>query len=173
MKLLWGLLFSTSLSLATITLPENFKAKFIQTVTTPKKKIIKYNGKVLFSHKVFFKWVYMKPTQKEVCTNGKEILVVDHDLEQVSAFYIQKGLNIAKVLGKAMPYKDDIYIAQFDGKKYTIQLSKSKKLQSIAYYDDLDNKVQILFTQMQYGKDILPKKSMQCNYPASYDVIRG
>ena len=173
MKLFFGLMIIPSLVLASINLPENFSADFTQMITNTKGKVITYGGEVRFSDKKLFKWRYLKPTKKEVCTDGKELLVVDHDLEQVSAFYIDKGLDITKVLTQAKHYKDHIYLAQFDGKKYTIQLSDTEELQSVAYFDNMDNKVQILFTQMKYSKGRLPSKIMQCNYPADYDVIRG
>jgi len=173
MKLLFGLMIVSSMALSSINLPENFSANFTQMITNTKGKVITYGGEVRFSDKKLFKWRYVKPTKKEVCTDGKELLVVDHDLEQVSAFYMSKGLDIAKVLTQAKHYKDHIYLAQFDGKKYTIQLSNTEELQSVAYFDNLDNKVQILFTQMKYSKGKLPSKIMQCNYPADYDVIRG
>jgi len=156
-----------------LTLPQNFTADFTQTITNPKKKVIHYKGNVRFSNERLLKWSYINPTKKEVCTNGAELTIVDHDLEQVSAFYIDKGLDITKVLTQAKHYKDHIYLAQFDGKKYTIQLSDTEELQSVAYFDNMDNKVQILFTQMKYSKGRLPSKIMQCNYPADYDVIRG
>jgi outer membrane lipoprotein carrier protein len=173
MKLLLGFMIVSSMALANINLPDNFSADFTQMITNTKGKVITYSGEVRFSDKKLFKWSYLKPTKKEVCTDGKELLVVDHDLEQVSAFYISKGLDIAKVLTQAKHYKDHIYLAEFDGKKYTIQLSDTGELQSIAYFDNLDNKVQILFIQMKYAKGKLPSKMMQCNYPVDYDVIRG
>ncbi len=173
MKLLLGMIVVSSMALSNINLPDNFIADFTQMITNPKKKVLTYSGKVRFSDKKLFKWSYLEPTKKEVCTDGKELLVVDHDLEQVSAFYIKKGLDVAKVLSRATHYKDNIYVATFDGKKYTIQLNDAKELQSIAYFDELDNKVQILFTHMKYQKGKLPNKEMQCNYPVEYDVIRG
>ena len=66
-----------------------------------------------------------------------------------------------------------IYVAEYDNKTYTIQVDKKQKLHSIAYFDDLDNKVQILFKQMKYGKGNLPAQSMKCNYPINYDMIQG
>lgn len=156
-----------------IALPENFTADFRQLITNTKKKVITYKGTVRFSDKKLFKWSYLEPTQKEVCTDGHELLVVDHDLEQVSAFIISKGLDVAKVLNKAKHYSKNIYLADFDGRKYTIQLNAKKQLQSIAYFDDLDNKVQLVFTEIHYGKGKLKAQEMQCNYPESYDQIRG
>jgi len=171
-KLLALLLLSTLL-FSDIKLPDNFSAEFTQMITNTKKKVINYSGKVRFSDAKRFKWSYLEPTKKEVCTDGLELIVVDHDLEQVSAYYISKGLDIAKVLTKAKRHSKNIYVAEFDGKQYTIQLDDTQKLHSIAYFDELDNKVQIVFKDIHYGKGKLPSKEMKCNCPVAYDVIRG
>ena len=173
MTKLFGVILLSTLLFSDIKLPENFSADFTQLITNTKKKVIHYSGIVRFTDAKLFKWSYLEPTKKEVCTDGKELIVVDHDLEQVSAYYISKGLDIAKVLGKAKRYSKHIYVAEFDGTKYTIQLDSAQKLQSIAYFDELDNKVQIVFKEMHYGKGNLPSKEMKCNYPVDYDVIRG
>lgn len=172
MKLLALLLLST-LVFSDIKLPDNFSADFTQIITNTKKKVIHYSGEVRFSDAKLFKWSYLEPTKKEVCTDGSELLVVDHDLEQVSAYYINKGVDIAKVLSKAKLHSKNIYVAEYNSKKYTIQLDDTQKLHSIAYYDELDNKVQIVFKEIVYGKGKLTDKEMQCNYPLEYDVIRG
>ncbi len=167
------LLLVSSTVFAGIALPENFQAVFSQKITNTKKTVIHYSGKVRFSNETLFKWSYETPTQKEVCTNGLEILVVDHDLEQVSVYLIDQGIDIAKILQKAEPKGQNIYVAEYENKQYTIQIDAQKKLQSIAYFDDLDNKVQIVFKQMRYGKGELPASSMRCDYPAGYDKIEG
>lgn len=173
MKLLFGIILISSMSLANIVLPQSFTSGFKQIVTNTKNGVIIYNGKVYFSDNKYFKWSYLKPTKKEVCTNSKELLVVDHDLEQVSEYRINNGLNISKVLNSAKHYKNSIYTALYDDKRYTIQLDSKNRLQSIAYFDDLDNKVQILFIKMRYKNSKLPLNKMECRYPKSYDIIRG
>ncbi len=173
MKLLSLLLLAFSALSANIELPENFQADFIQKITNTKGKVITYSGKVRFSNETLFKWNYKEPTQKEVCTNGLELLVVDHDLEQVSAYRISNGIDIAKILKKAVLHSENIYVAEYENKKYTIQVDNKQKLHSIAYFDDLDNKVQIVFKYMKYGKGNLPVQSMKCNYPKNYDMIQG
>jgi outer membrane lipoprotein carrier protein len=37
----------------------------------------------------------------------------------------------------------------------------------------LDNKVQIVFKKVKYGKGNLSKKTMACKVPKDYDMIRG
>jgi outer membrane lipoprotein carrier protein len=174
MKKIWiVLLFIMSVNAGDIVLPASFKADFVQTVTNTQKKVIRYEGKVYFSDQKHLKWAYVKPTKKEVCTDGREVLVVDHDLEQVSAYRIDKGLDLSGIIADAKPYRKDVYVTEYNGKQYTIQLDSRGHLQSVAFYDDLDNKVQILFQQMQYRRLPYPAGQMKCNYPADYDVIRG
>ena len=108
MRLLSLLLLASSLLSASIELPGNFQADFIQKVTNTKNKVITYRGKVRFSDETLFKWSYKEPTKKEVCTDGLEVLVVDHDLEQVSAYRISNGINIAQILKKAVLYSKNI-----------------------------------------------------------------
>jgi len=160
---------------ASITLPENFQANFTQKITNPNKKVINYSGKVSFSNKTQLKWEYHKPTKKEVCTDGHNLVVVDHDLEQVSNYRINKGFDLSKILEKAKAVKDrkTVYLAKYEGKNYTIQTDKRGRLSRVVYYDDLENIVLIIFTKMKYGKGTLKAKSMKCNYPKSYDIING
>ena len=156
-----------------INIPQNFQANFTQKITNPKKKVINYAGKVYFSEPATLKWAYTKPTKKEVCTNGQELLVVDHDLEQISEYKINKGFNLSKILKNAKLHKDNIYLASYLGKQYTILVDKNKRMQAVAYFDDLDNKVQISFSGIKYGKGKLSAKKMICTKPSSYDFIRG
>ena len=164
---------SLGLNAAGLSLPEHFKADFTQKITNPKKKVITYKGKVYFSHKSMFKWDYTVPTKKQVCTDGYELTVVDHDLEQVSQYAIDKGFHFSKVLEKAKRHKKNVYVAKYENKSYTIQVDASQKLHSIAYFDDLDNKVQIIFKKVKYAKGNLSKKIMTCKIPKAYDMIRG
>ena len=156
-----------------ITLPESFSAEFVQTVTNEQKKKIVYRGKIDFSSPDRLKWHYRTPSKKEVCTDGKKIVVVDHDLEQVSSYVMDKGLDLAAILKNAKPHRKSVYIAKYSGRYYTIQINSRKELSRIAYKDDLDNTVLIIFSKMHYGRKPLPESRTQCSYPDSYDRIGG
>jgi len=156
-----------------IVLPDYFKAYFTQKITNPKKRSILYSGKVYFSAPSRMKWKYSKPTQKEVCSDGETLTVVDHDLEQVSFYFISREFNLSEIVKHAKQHSEAIYIAHYQGKSYTIQLDKKGRLQSVAYYDALDNKVQIVFKSMRYGNGVLGQKEMRCQAPKNYDTIRG
>lgn len=154
-----------------IVLPESFRAAFKQTVTNDKKRQIIYLGKVIFSSPDHFKWQYTSPTKKEVCTDGNNLLVVDHDLEQVSGYRMEKGLDLPSILRHAKPHRKSVYIAKYQDRYYTIQVNSRKELSRIAYRDNLDNNVLIVFSRMKYGKKKIPETEMTCTYPKQYDRI--
>jgi len=156
-----------------LNLPEHFKASFTQMVTNPKKKVLQYSGKIVFSKPSLIKWSYLQPTQKEVCSNKKVLTVVDHDLEQVSTYHIDKAFNLENILHKAKLHSKNIYVSHYKNKNYTIQIDSKKHLQSIAYFDDLDNKVQIVLKKVTYGKNTVGKNEVTCTIPKDYDRIRG
>jgi outer membrane lipoprotein carrier protein len=172
-QLLWLMSISVVGFANEIIIPDNFQANFTQIITNPKNKVINYAGKVYFSTPSKMKWAYTKPTKKEVCTDGVELLVVDHDLEQVSQYNISKGFDLTKILKKAKHHRDNLYLAKYNGTTYTIQVDKEHRLNAVAYMDELDNKVQIAFRKINYGKGTLSAKKMLCNYPKAYDIIKG
>ncbi|SFV63059.1 Outer membrane lipoprotein carrier protein LolA [hydrothermal vent metagenome] len=166
-----SIIFSSILYSSDILLPNSFESNFTQTITTDKKQKIKYSGNIIFSSNNSFKWSYTYPTKKEVCTDGKDLLVVDHDLEQVSAYRVDNGLNLHNILKNARIHRKSVYIAKYKSKNYTIQVDKDGKLSRIAYKDDLDNTVLIVFKNMIYSKSQIDTKNLKCNYPSSYDLI--
>ncbi|SFV51527.1 Outer membrane lipoprotein carrier protein LolA [hydrothermal vent metagenome] len=154
-----------------LSLPNSFKADFQQIITSDNGKKITYNGSILFSSPKQFKWSYKSPTQKDICTDNAELIVVDHDLEQVSRFVIDRGLNLSAILANAKERRESVYIASYGGKSYTIQVDRKNQLSRIAYKDDLDNNVLIIFSHMRYNKKSYSSKKMRCRVPASYDKI--
>ena len=182
-------LFILSLALnADILLPKTFITDFEQTITNEKGKVIKYEGRVLFKNikeilstpeggdeiytQSLFKWTYSSPTQKEVCTNGVELTVVDHDLEQVSHYLIDEGIDLEQVLKLAQPLTKTDYKATYKDIEYLITLDKNQHLKKIVYVDGLDNKVKIIFKNMNYNS-LVKEQDLECNAPADYDIVEG
>lgn len=171
----WMLWIGLSLALAGggIRMPAAFSADFLQKVTNPKKKVILYKGKVTMKAPSTLKWIYREPTKKEVCSDGKRVTVVDHDLEQVSFYRMNKKFDLAAVLRSARHYKDSLYVANYGGKSYTIALDAKGRISQIAYRDDMDNVVNIHFNRIRYLSAPPPAKKLKCRIPADYDRIGG
>jgi len=188
MKLL--LLLSTlfiSLS-ASITLPSNFITDFQQTITNDHGKVINYKGKVYFQDLVeaiaddsgveqsytrsLFKWNYTAPSKKEVCTDGIQLTVVDHDLEQVANYLVDEGIDLKAILSVAKKISANDYQASYKDLEYLITLDTKKQLSKIVYVDNLDNRVKILFSDMKYN-GIMNSNLLECTAPKEYDRIKG
>jgi len=167
------LLIAISSAEADIKIPTSFASSFTQKITSSKNRVIKYRGKILLNNTGELKWSYKKPTKKEVCSNGQDFTIVDHDLEQASFHLLNKALDLTEVLKKAKHYKGNLYVATYQDRNYTFSIDRSGKIDQIAYNDELDNVVNIHFQNMSYSNKPNSKKSMRCPYPDSYDIIRG
>ena len=154
-----------------IDIPVSFKANFLQQVTNTKGKVIKYRGKIYFNSPSNTKWVYNSPTRKVVCSISKKLTVIDHDLEQVSYYSIDRGLNLAKVLRKARQYRGRTYTTKYKGKLYTIVINSKNQIEQIAYKDNLDNTVNLIFTSIKYRNKPFSNSKFICPRPKNYDTI--
>jgi outer membrane lipoprotein carrier protein len=189
MKTLWTLSLLAMALYADITLPENFETEFQQSITNDKGKVIKYSGDVIFNNmtessfdasgseqyysRSLFKWNYNSPTKKEVCTDGVQLIVIDHDLEQVSNYMVDEGINLEAILKVAQKITNVDYKATYKETEYIITLDKSEQLHKIVYVDNLDNGVKIVFNNMNYNNKSLDITKLECQTPKGYDIIEG
>lgn len=154
-----------------IHIPVSFSATFVQQVKNTKGKVIKYAGNIIFDSPSEIKWNYRSPTKKEVCSSGKKLVIIDHDLEQVSYYQIDKGFNLLKVLQQARLYKGKMYTTNSQGVIYTIVLNKKGEVEQIAYKDNLDNIVNIIFRNIVYRSSRIVSSRFVCARPKNYDTI--
>jgi len=179
------ILFITTLSAALLSaglkVPVAFKTNFKQKITNTNGKVITYSGTLKINSDGDLKWSYTSPTKKEICNNGLEITMVDHSLEQVTTHSLNESFNLAQILRNATPvkagasnaadYTNKLYQASYQGKSYTIGLDSKKYIDQIAYIDNMENRVNIHFTQMKYLSTPYGSSAMRCKYPNGYDVV--
>ena len=162
---------------AEITLPNNFETDFQQSITNDQGKVIKYDGDVIFNNlndgRSLFKWNYNSPTKKEVCTDGLQLVVIDHDLEQVSNYMVDEGINLEGILKVAQKITNVDYKATYKETEYIITLDNSEQLSKIVYVDNLDNGVKINFNNMSYNSTSFDVTKLECQVPKEYDTIEG
>jgi outer membrane lipoprotein carrier protein len=172
-----------------IILPSNFEAEFKQSITNDQGKVINYTGDVLFNKvtesflnmqgleesysRNLFKWNYTSPTEKEVCTDGRQLLVIDHDLEQVSNYMVDEGIDLEAILKVAQKITNVDYKATYKETEYIITLDNKGQLSKIVYVDNLDNGVKIIFNNMNYNNTLFDLKKLECQSPQEYDIIQG
>lgn len=155
-----------------ITLPSSFEANFEQSITSDRGKKISYSGKVHCSLP-YIKWNYITPTKKDVCSDTQELIVVDHDLEQIAIYQMDDNLDLAAIIKNAKPHRKTVYIALYKNRSYTLQVDAKQRLSRIAYKDNLDNNVLIIFKNMRYSNKKIAEQEMKCVMPTSYDQIGG
>ena len=189
MKLLLSLSVLAMALHAEITLPDNFEAEFKQSITNDQGKIINYNGDIVFKKVTesffntdgkkqtygnsLFKWDYTSPTKKEVCTDGAQLIVVDHDLEQVSNYLVDEGIDLEAILKVAQKITNSDYKATYKETEYIITLDKKQQLSKIVYVDNMGNGVKIIFDNINYNNKSFDIKKLECQAPKDYDIIQG
>lgn len=161
---------STIIVYSEISLSSNFKSNFKQTIVNKNDKVIKYEGIVKYLKKDIFKWEYKIPIKREVCLSNNEMMIIDHDLEQIDFYKIKDRVSLEYILSNAIKiYKNkNIYKTTFEDITYFIFTTNSKKINRIEYVDNFDNKVTIKFTKTQYNINF-SKIDMKCYLPANYD----
>jgi len=167
------LLLSVMLNAGGITIPASFSATFVQKVTTPKKKTVRYKGNVQVNRTRAFRWVYTVPASREICGDGKRVRIVDHALEQVIVYRVGNLVDLMQLLKRAKPHHGQIYTADYHGVVYTIKLDEQGRIEQVAYRDELDNTVNIRFHQVRYADTLIPAEKLRCRIPPHYDVIKG
>ena len=126
-----------------------------------------------FSKKNGIKWIYSKPTKKDVCSDKIRLVVVDHDLEQVSYYKLNNAINLEKIVQKAQLVRKNVYTAKYDGQYYTLQVDSKGTILRVAYKDNLDNDGLIIFSKTKYSTKERSKKSLECKIPKAYDIVDG
>ncbi len=156
-----------------IEVPAGFSATFVQKVTTPKKRTVRYEGRVQVNRTRAFRWVYTRPASREICGDGKRVRIVDHELEQVIVYRVGSLVDLMQLLKRAKPHHDHIYTAEYHGITYTLKLDRQGRIEQVAYRDELDNTVNIRFQGVRYLDTPIPETELRCRIPAEYDIIKG
>jgi len=153
--------------------PVSMSATFVQKVTTPRKKTVRYTGDLLLNRSREFRWRYARPSRREICGDGSRVRVIDHRLEQVVVYKVGSLLDMMQLLKRAKRYRKDIYLARYHGTQYTLKIDTQGHIEQIAYKDKMDNVVNIHLHNVQYRPDPIAPRKLRCPVPKTYDIIKG
>jgi len=170
MKYLLLLLLLLSKLLASPMNLTTFQADFIQTITDDKNKTLTYEGKIIASYTKNALWQYTSPVEKSVYLNQNKVTIIEPELEQVIIRHIKSNFNFFNMIKNAKKITSNQYLTTFNNVKFTIT-TKNKKIKTIKYFDEFENKVKIIFKNQKQNIKInnnlfLPK------YNLDFDVIR-
>ncbi len=150
------------------TLESNFK----QTVINEQNAKVTYQGKMFASQlKNQALWEYNTPIEKKIYyTGGKELLIIEPELEQVIYAKLDKVPNILKLLKSAKKIGENQLQTRFNGLTYTIT-TDGNKINRIQYIDEMENHVTITFTNERVNKT-LKNGIFSYQIPADYDILK-
>lgn len=139
---------------------QTYQASFIQTVINPSGKTIKYKGSIHIKQPNKMLWEYKTPIEKYVYMNNLKVIIDEPELEQAIYTQLTNEINLIDFLNNPDLVDD----------KYTL-IFKNEQLKSIAYNDEMENKIKILFENIQINKKIVDQL-FQFIAPLDYDIIR-
>lgn len=171
MKNLLFLLLSISLGASDLTSITSFEADFTQSIINDKNTTLTYEGHVKAKKPQFALWQYTSPVEKTIYISFSKAVIVEPEIEQAYIQKIHTSFDFFTILKNAKKVGKDSFEAQFQDKRYRLQIKKHK-LFSIKYEDELENKVVILFSHQKNDIKIADKVFIP-DIPVTYDIIKG
>ncbi len=168
-KIIYIILLSLSL-FADFDKISSFRANFIQNVTNPNNKVVSYSGEVIAKAPYYMLWIYQSPIEKNIYLNKDFVIVDEPMLEQALFSKLKDEINIISLLKKSTKISKDKYLAKVYDRTYTIK-TRDNKITNISYSDEMDNKIEIKFTNFIPNIKIANKRFVFVA-PDYYDIIR-
>ncbi|WP_345991235.1 LolA-like outer membrane lipoprotein chaperone [Sulfurimonas sp. HSL-1716] len=146
-----------------------FSAHFVQTVVDDKNTTIRYSGDIKAKRPNMAMWNYVEPIKKEIYINNEDLIIIEPEIEQVILKKVGNTIAFFEMLKHAKKIDNEHYTADYENMKLHIRI-KGEKILSITYFDELENKVTIIFSDQVENKDI-DDKEFKAKIPADFDVI--
>jgi outer membrane lipoprotein carrier protein len=150
---------------------KTFQANFKQTIVNNTGKKINYTGNLSIKQPYKMVWNYTVPIKKYVHINKYNVVIVEPELEQAIFSNLNKEVNILNILSNVKKIKQNYYQTIIDEISYNLTI-KNGLLTKIDYKDKLDNKVDIVFTNIKQNKPI-DNDVFRYHIPTEYDIIRN
>lgn len=146
----------------------SFSSDFTQEVVSKDSKLT-YKGNFIITQDQAF-WSYQSPTQKEIYIDKKDIVIIEHDLEQVIFSKLENIPNLNEIFKNAKQTQKGQYKARYENIDYFLKL-ENDEIKSVSYKDDFDNEVAIYFFKQVKNTKIDPKIFIP-QIPSHYDKMR-
>ncbi len=170
---------------------ESFQGSFNQIVFDNQGQIIEEaNGKVIFKKPHFFKWIYKKPHQNQIISDGEIIYIYDPDLSQVimsqfsqsnsnnpSLIFFQKNIEkFFKVTTKSIDgelwYRCQSLSDDADYESLELKFDSQGKVLAMNIIDRLKNKILVNFEDIQTNVKI-NEATFLFNVPENVEIIKN
>ncbi|NQY93652.1 MAG: outer-membrane lipoprotein carrier protein LolA [Campylobacteraceae bacterium] len=163
-------LLSSSLFANNIEDLKTFEAKFTQIIINNANKKIEYSGKIYIKEPSQIVWKYETPIIKNVYISKDFAIIDEPELEQAIFTTLKKEINIVKLLKSAKKIGSNIYVTSANDIDFEL-LIENRRIKSIKYEDEIENKITIIFTNIIQNETI-DEKHFVFQAPDYYDIIR-
>lgn len=167
MKILLSLCFFLSSVFALDLNFKNFSSDFTQSIKS-KNSLITYKGHFILEQDKAF-WSYDSPTKKEIYINKNQVIIVEHDLEQVIFSKLDNTPNLNEIFKNAKKLDENKLQAKYKNITYLINL-ENDEVKNISYKDEFDNIVNIELYEQKRNLNI-DENIFKAKYPKTYDLI--
>lgn len=170
---------------------ESFQGSFNQIVFDNQGQIIEEaNGKVIFKKPHFFKWIYKKPHQNQIISDGEIIYIYDPDLSQVimsqfsqsnsnnpSLIFFQKNIEkffkvTTKSINGELWYRCQSLSDDADYESLELKFDSQGKVLAMNIIDRLKNKILVNFEDIQTNIKI-NEATFLFNVPENVEIIKN
>lgn len=170
---------------------KSFQGSFNQIVFDNQGQIIEEaNGKVIFKKPHFFKWIYKKPHQNQIISDGEIIYIYDPDLSQVimsqfsqsnsnnpSLIFFQKNIEkffkvTTKSINGELWYRCQSLSDDADYETLELKFDSQGKVLAMNIIDRLKNKILVNFEDIQTNIKI-NEATFLFNVPENVEIIKN
>ena len=128
---------------------DNIKANFVQIITSDGTRL-EYSGSFVGTKSKAY-YEYIKPIKKQVFIDEKNATIYEPNLNQ--AIIIENKIGLVDILNHAKKDGDKI-TSDIGGNTFSILLDSSDMPQKIEYIDELDNKNELILSDVEINTDI-------------------
>lgn len=149
---------------------QSFEADFVQVITDEENKTLKYKGKIYSQRPNQVMWHYTDPINKKIFIQDRRAVIIEPELEQAIIKRLQGELDFFTILTSAKTTDNTYYKTNYKDIDFTLKVVENK-IESLMYVDQLENKVQITFSNQKQNSPIRAD-TFSPYIPLDYDVIK-
>ncbi len=149
----------------------SFSADFNQSIQDEHNKTISYQGSIMSKRPNFALWHYKKPIEKKLYVYHNVLTIVEPEMEQAIVKRVSDNIDIFSIISNATTIDANHAEAHYNDQKFLLTFNSDHLLSSIAYDDELDNRVTINFSKQQYNLE-LNTTLFKAVIPEGFDIIK-
>ncbi len=149
----------------------SFSADFNQSIQDEHNKTISYQGSIITKRPNFALWHYKTPIEKKLYVYHNVLTVIEPEMEQAIVKRVSDNIDIFNIINNATPLDGNHAEAHYNDQTFLLTFNPKHLLASIAYRDELDNRVTINFSKQQYNLE-LNTTLFKAIIPEGFDIIK-